>query len=142
MTENCRPITAIDYTVTQIGKVYADLVELDEHTEMGEYHDEYEKLFNDINRVYDEFVNLRAKVLVDHPELEIELNKENTRVDALKFILNDVLEEQELINQFIKGKHQRYSKEIWMLEDLTRGLRSAYKSVRTTIRWDKGGMND
>lgn len=106
-----------------------------------QYDDDHKKLLDGCDRLRAKFAGLYAKILTEHPD--IELVKENTRVDDLKVDLNVLLKEQKLLKNFeCNIKYGKYDNELLMLQQLTKGLILAYKSVRTTIRWEKGEMNE
>lgn len=133
----CRPITAIEGNIKQISKFYEDLIILD--NSMGfEYDEDFQTLLDETERLRSKFSALEGKILTDNPELEFEIDKENTRIDGLKFILNEILDEQKLIKKFgdTPEKNSKYGDEIEMLMHSTRCLEKQYKIVRHMIRWD------
>lgn len=134
---NCRPITAIEGNIKQISKFYEDLIILDNSIGF-EYDEDFQTLFDETERLRSKFAILEGKILTDNPELKSELDKENTRIDGLKFILNEILDEQKLIKKFGDNpeKNSKYRDEIDMLVYSTRGLEKQYKIVRHMIRWD------
>ena len=134
---SCRPITAIEGNINQISKFYEDLIILDNSIGF-EYDEDFQTLLDETERLRSKFAILEGKILADNPELKSELDKENTRIDGLKFILNEILDEQKLIKEFgdTPKKNSKYGDEIEMLMHSTRGLEKQYKIVRHMIRWD------
>lgn len=136
MTE-CRPITAIEGNIKQISKFYEDLIILDNSIGF-EYDEDFQTLLDETERLRSKFAILEGKILANNPELEFEIDKENTRIDGLKFILNEILDEQKLIKKFGDSPDvsRKYWDEIEMLMHSTRSLEKQYKIVRHMIRWD------
>lgn len=133
----CRAITAIEGNIKQIKQFYEDLIILD--SMIGyEYDEDFKILFDEIERLRSEFAALEGKILADNPELKSELDTDNTRIDGLKFILNEILDEQKLIKKFgdTPEKNSKYGDEIDMLVHSTRSLEKQYQIVRHMIRWD------
>ena len=134
---SCRPITAIEGNIKQIKQFYEDLIILDNSISF-EYDEDFQTLLDETEILRSKFAILEGKILADNPELKSELDKENTRIDGLKFILNEILDEQKLIKEFgdTPKKNSKYGDEIEMLMHSTRGLEKQYKIVRHMIRWD------
>lgn len=134
---NCRPITAIEGNIKQIKQFYEDLIILD--NSMGfEYDEDFQTLLNETEVLRNKFLALEGKILTDNPELEFEINKENTRIDGLKIILNEILDEQKIIKEFgdTSKKKSKYYNEIEMLMHSTRSLKKQYELISHMIRWD------
>ena len=133
----CRPITAIEGNIKQIKQFYEDLIILDNSIGF-EYDEDFKTLLDETERLRSKFSALEGKLLADNPELKSELDKENTRIDGLKFILNEILDEQKLIKEFgdTPEKNSKYGDEIEMLVHSTRSLKKQYELVRHMIRWD------
>ena len=136
MTE-CRPITAIEGNIKQISKFYEDLIILDNSIGF-EYDEDFQTLLDETERLRSKFAILEGKILANNPELNFEIDKENTRIDGLKFILNEILDEQKLIKEFGDSPDvsRKYWDEIEMLMHSTRNLEKQYELVRNMIRWD------
>lgn len=134
---NCRPITAIEGNIKQIKQFYEDLIILDNNTGF-EYDEDLRALLDETEILRSKFAILEGKILTDNPELKSELDKENSRIDGLKLILNEILDEQKLIKEFgdTPEKNSKYGDEIEMLMHSTRSLEKQYKIVRHMIRWD------
>lgn len=134
---NCRPITAIEGNIKQIKQFYEDLIILDNNTGF-EYDEDFQTLLDETEILRSKFAILEGKILADNPELKFEIDTDNTRIDGLKFILNEILDEQKLIKEFGDNpeKNSKYRDEINMLEHSTRSLEKQYKIVRHMIRWD------
>ena len=134
---NCRPITAIEGNIKQIKQFYEDLIILDNNTSF-EYDEDFQTLLDETEILRSKFAILEGKILANNPELKSEIDKENTRIDGLKLILNEILDEQKLIKEFGDNpeKNGKYRDEINMLEHSTRSLEKQYKIVRHMIRWD------
>lgn len=134
---NCRPITAIEGNIKQIKQFYEDLIILDNNTGF-EYDEDLQTLLDETEILRSKFAILEGKILTDNPELKSELDKENSRIDGLKLILNEILDEQKLIKEFGDNpeKNSKYRDEIDMLVYSTRGLEKQYKIARHMIRWD------
>jgi hypothetical protein len=133
----CRAITAIEGNIKQISKFYEDLIILDNSIGF-EYDEDFQTLLDETEMLRSKFAILEGKILTDNPELKSEIDKENTRIDGLKFILNEILDEQKLIKKFGDNpeKNSKYRDEINMLEHSTISLEKQYKIVRHMIRWD------
>lgn len=134
---SCRPITAIEGNIKQIKQFYEDLIILD--SMIGyEYEKDFQTLLDETERLRSEFAALEGRILSDNPELKSELDKENTRIDGLKSILNEILDEQKLIKKFGDSPDvsRKYWDEIEMLMHSTRSLKKQYELVRHMIRWD------
>jgi len=134
---SCRPITAIEGNIKQIKQFYEDLIILDNNIDF-EYDEDFQTLLDETEILRSKFAILEGKILADNPELKSELDKENTRIDGLKFILNEILDEQKLIKEFgdTPEKNSKYGDEIEMLMHSTRSLEKQYELVRHMIRWD------
>lgn len=134
---NCRPITAIEGNIKQIKQFYEDLIILDNNTGF-EYDEDFQTLLDETEILRSKFAILEGKILADNPELKSELDKENTRIDGLKSILNEILDEQKLIKEFGDSSEvsRKYWDEIEMLMHSTRSLKKQYELVRHMIRWD------
>lgn len=134
---SCRAITAIEGNIKQIKQFYEDLIILD-NSIGSEYDEDLQTLLDETEILRSKFAILEGKILTDNPELKSELDKENTRIDGLKFILNEILDEQKLIKEFgdTPEKNSKYGDEIEMLMHSTRSLEKQYKIVRHMIRWD------
>lgn len=134
---SCRPITAIEGNIKQIKQFYEDLIILDNSIGF-EYDEDFQTLLDETEMLRSKFAILEGKILADNPELKSELDKENTRIDGLKSILNEILDEQKLIKEFgdTPKKNSKYGDEIDMLLHSTRNLEKQYKIVRHMIRWD------
>ena len=134
---NCRPITAIEGNIKQISKFYEDLIILDNSIGF-EYDEDFQTLLDETEMLRSKFSALEGKILTDNPELKSEIDTDNTRIDGLKFILNEILDEQKLIKKFGDNpeKNSKYRDEINMLEHSTISLEKQYKIVRHMIRWD------
>ena len=133
----CRAITAIKGNIKQIKQFYEDLIILDNSIGF-EYDEDFQTLLDETEILRSKFAILEGKILADNPELKSEIDKENTRIDGLKFILNEILDEQKLIKEFGDNpeKNSKYRDEINMLEHSTINLEKQYKIVRHMIRWD------
>lgn len=133
----CRAITAIKGNIKQISKFYEDLIILDNSIGF-EYDEDFQTLLDETERLRSKFSALEGKILTDNPELKFEIDTDNTRIDGLKFILNEILDEQKLIKEFGDNpeKNSKYRDEINMLEHSTISLEKQYKIVRHMIRWD------
>ena len=133
----CRAITAIEGNIKQISKFYEDLIILDNSIGF-EYDEDFQTLLDETEMLRSKFSALEGKILTDNPELKFEIDTDNTRIDGLKFILNEILDEQKLIKEFgdTPEKNSKYRDEINMLEHSTIGLEKQYKIVRHMIRWD------
>lgn len=133
----CRAITAIEGNIKQIKQFYEDLIILDNSIGF-EYDEDFQTLLDETEMLRSKFAILEGKILADNPELKSELDKENTRIDGLKSILNEILDEQKLIKEFgdTPKKNSKYGDEIDMLLHSTRNLEKQYKIVRHMIRWD------
>ena len=134
---SCRPITAIEGNIKQISKFYEDLIILDNSIGF-EYDEDFQTLLDETERLRSKFAILEGKILANNPELEFEIDKENTRIDGLKFILNEILDEQKLIKKFGDSSDvsRKYWDEIEMLVHSTSSLKKQYELVRHMIRWD------
>lgn len=134
---SCRPITAIEGNINQISKFYEDLIILDNSIGF-EYDEDFQTLLDETERLRSKFAILEGKILANNPELEFEIDKENTRIDGLKFILNEILDEQKLIKKFGDSSDvsRKYWDEIEMLVHSTSSLKKQYELVRHMIRWD------
>ena len=134
---NCRPITAIEGNIKQISKFYEDLIILDNSIGF-EYDEDFQTLLDETERLRSKFAILEGKILANNPELNFEIDTDNTRIDGLKFILNEILDEQKLIKKFgdTPEKNRKYGDEIDMLVHSTRSLEKQYQIVRHMIRWD------
>jgi len=133
----CRAITAIEGNIKQISKFYEDLIILDNSIGF-EYDEDFQTLLDETEMLRSKFSALEGKILTDNPELKFEIDTDNTRIDGLKFILNEILDEQKLIKKFGDNpkKNSKYRDEINMLEHSTISLEKQYKIVRHMIRWD------
>lgn len=133
----CRAITAIEGNIKQIKQFYEDLIILDNSIGF-EYDEDFQTLLDETEILRSKFAILEGKILADNPELKSEIDKENTRIDGLKFILNEILDEQKLIKKFGDSSDvsRKYWDEIEMLMHSTRSLEKQYKIVRHMIRWD------
>ena len=136
MTE-CRPITAIEGNIKQISKFYEDLIILDNSIGF-EYDEDFQTLLDETERLRSKFAILEGKILANNPELKFEIDTDNTRIDGLKFILNEILDEQKLIKKFGDSSDvsRKYWDEIEMLVHSTSSLKKQYELVRHMIRWD------
>ena len=134
---NCRPITAIEGNIKQISKFYEDLTILDDSIGF-EYDEDFQTLLDETERLRSKFAILEGKILANNPELEFEIDTDNTRIDGLKFILNEILDEQKLIKKFGDSSDvsRKYWDEIEMLVHSTSSLKKQYELVRHMIRWD------
>lgn len=134
---NCRPITAIEGNIKQIKQFYEDLVILDNNVNF-EYDEDFQTLLDETERLRSKFAILEGKILANNPELEFEINKDNTRIDGLKIILNEILDEQKIIKEFGDNskKKSKYYSEIEMLMHSTRSLKKQYELISHMIRWD------
>lgn len=133
----CRPITAIEGNIKQISKFYEDLIIL--YNSIGfEYDEDFQTLLDETERLRSKFAILEGKILANNPELEFEIDTDNTRIDGLKFILNEILDEQKLIKEFGDSPDvsRKYWDEIEMLMHSTSSLKKQYELVRHMIRWD------
>ena len=136
MTEY-RPITAIEGNIKQISKFYEDLIILDNSIGF-EYDEDFQTLLDETERLRSKFAILEGKILANNPELNFEIDTDNTRIDGLKFILNEILDEQKLIKKFGDSSDvsRKYWDEIEMLVHSTSSLKKQYELVRHMIRWD------
>ena len=133
----CRAITAIEGSIKQIKQFYEDLIILDSMIDY-EYEKDFKILLDETERLRSKFAILEGKILANNPELNFEIDKENTRIDGLKFILNEILDEQKLIKKFGDSSDvsRKYWDEIEMLVHSTSSLKKQYELVRHMIRWD------
>lgn len=133
----CRAITTIEGNIKQISKFYEDLIILDNSIGF-EYDEDFQTLLDETEMLRSKFSALEGKILTDNPELEFEIDTDNTRIDGLKFILNEILDEQKLIKKFGDSSDvsRKYWDEIEMLMHSTRSLEKQYELVRHMIRWD------
>ena len=133
----CKAITAIEGNIKQIKQFYEDLIILDNSIGF-EYDEDFQTLLDETERLRSKFSALEGKILTDNPELKFEIDTDNTRIDGLKFILNEVLDEQKLIKEFGDNpkRSSKYYDEIEMLVHSTRSLKKQYELVRHMIRWD------
>lgn len=134
---NCRPITAIEGNIKQIKQFYEDLIILDNNTSF-EYDEDFQTLLDETEILRSKFAILEGKILANNPELKSEIDKENTRIDGLKIILNEILDEQKIIKEFGDNskKKSKYYGEIEMLMHSTRSLKKQYELISHMIRWD------
>ena len=134
---NCRPITIIGGNIKQIKQFYEDLTILDDSIGF-EYDEDFQTLLDETEILRSKFAILEGKILANNPELEFEINKENTRIDGLKIALNEILDEQKIIKEFGDNTDisRKYYDEIEMLVHSTRSLKKQYELVRHMIRWD------
>lgn len=134
---NCRPIAAIEGNIKQIKQFYEDLIILDNNTSF-EYDEDFQTLLDETEILRSKFAILEGKILANNPELKSEIDKENTRIDGLKIILNEILDEQKIIKEFGDNskKKSKYYGEIEMLMHSTRSLKKQYELISHMIRWD------
>lgn len=134
---NCRPITIIEGNIKQIKQFCEDLTILDDSIGF-EYDEDFQTLLDETEILRSKFAILEGKILANNPELEFEINKENTRIDGLKIALNEILDEQKIIKEFGDNTDisRKYYDEIEMLVHSTRSLKKQYELVRHMIRWD------